>query len=279
MREHDFPAGTGTGGQTITSRGPVEFVDVAKAGPSRAEQLRQIRTREKRMRSAVHKMLGGIPKIVTKTELRKAANRGQAGPKLLKRVKKHIQSHQDALLAALEPQALTKQDVNVAELASLQIGKLIRGISARQLKTVREALVIVFEQGTSPEVLDTISNATGLSKPLLRAVENARLAALDAGATQAAAAKVAARVRKRLLMFRAQLIARTESVNLASAIQQRFGEETGAKTKTWISARDNRVDSVCRGLDGTTVGINEQFPGGFDGPAAHGGCRCILDIS
>ncbi|KKM65543.1 hypothetical protein LCGC14_1490200 [marine sediment metagenome] len=265
----------------ITSRGPVVFTDIIKVrSPSRAEQLRQIRTREKRMRSAVHKMLDGIPKIVTKAELRRAANRGQAGPKLLKRVKKHIRSHQDALLAALEPTALTKQTVDVAELASLQIGKLIADIGDRQLKTVREALVIVFEQGTSPEVLDTISGATGLSKPHLRAVENARLAAIDAGATQAAAAKTAARVRKRLLRFRAQLIARTESVRLAGAITQRFAEETGAKRKTWISARDGNVESLCRALDnGESIPINQEFPGGFMTPPRHGGCRCILDIS
>jgi len=253
---------------------------VAKSrGPSRAQQRREIATRERRIKPVIRQMMEGIPKILTPSALRDGVAAGQISGPVLERLRDHVRSFQDPLLAALDPSAVTKQEIpDMPELASLQIGNLIAELTDRQLATAREALQVLFEQGPTPEALTTISDATGLTSRQLRAVENARLAALDAGATKTVAARTARNVQRRLLRYRANLIARTESVNLAGAVTRRFGQEIGATRKTWVSARDANVEEICRALDGTTVGINEEFPGGLMGPAAHPGCRCVLDL-
>lgn len=74
---------------------------------------------------------------------------------------------------------------------------------------------------------------------------------------------------------RAELIARTESVNAYQIGLRNFAVETGAKTKTWESLSGACV--VCAPLNGKTVGLNEQFTsriGDVDHPPQHPRCKC-----
>jgi hypothetical protein len=52
--------------------------------------------------------------------------------------------------------------------------------------------------------------------------------------------------------------------------------EDGLWRKEWYTAVDELVCPVCRALHGTIVPVDKKFPGGFDGPPAHDGCRCNL---
>lgn len=50
-------------------------------------------------------------------------------------------------------------------------------------------------------------------------------------------------------------------------------------TKEWRTAMDERVCGTCGPLHGVSVGINEQFPGGFNAPPAHSNCRCYSRVT
>jgi hypothetical protein len=77
---------------------------------------------------------------------------------------------------------------------------------------------------------------------------------------------------------RAELIARTESVNAYNTGILSYGQETGAYSKTWHS-HAGTVD-YCGDLDEHTVLINDEFPyGGGYAPPAHPNCRCGMVLN
>ena len=49
--------------------------------------------------------------------------------------------------------------------------------------------------------------------------------------------------------------------------------------KRWNTGVDELVCPICRPLHRMTVPINDQFPGGYDGPPAHPRCRCFLSAT
>ncbi len=76
---------------------------------------------------------------------------------------------------------------------------------------------------------------------------------------------------------RATLIAQNEihrAAITASEIQAR--ESKIVKSRTWLSASDNRVRPAHIALNGTTVGLDEPFPGDIQSPADEVRCRCTL---
>jgi len=78
---------------------------------------------------------------------------------------------------------------------------------------------------------------------------------------------------------RAELIARTESVNAYSEGTLAFGEESGAVSKSWELSGD--PCEVCQGIydENQTVALNEDFGDGIDSPPAHPRCACILVLN
>lgn len=76
--------------------------------------------------------------------------------------------------------------------------------------------------------------------------------------------------------YRSELIARTELHRAAIESSEMQARGSGVvKTRTWVTADDERVRAEHRALDGTTVGIDEEFPGGLH-PATEINCRCVL---
>jgi len=59
--------------------------------------------------------------------------------------------------------------------------------------------------------------------------------------------------------FQAERIARTEMNSAANAGNLEGGKQAGMDAKEWISSRDTRVRDAHWALDGTTVGIDENF--------------------
>ncbi len=75
---------------------------------------------------------------------------------------------------------------------------------------------------------------------------------------------------------RSETIARTElhraALSAAEIQARRSGVVTG---RTWLATKDARTRSEHRVLDGVTVGLDEEFPGGLH-PATEINCRCSL---
>ncbi len=75
--------------------------------------------------------------------------------------------------------------------------------------------------------------------------------------------------------WRSRLIAQTETINAYAEGSLQLYKEGGIKKKVWLDGQPGACP-ICEDLDGVVVGIDEQFPGGFDAPSAHPGCRCSV---
>ena len=81
---------------------------------------------------------------------------------------------------------------------------------------------------------------------------------------------------------RAWRVATTEITNVYSRATLEAGAELKNEypdvrvTKTWFTNVDDRTCELCGPLNGMEIDINDQFPGGFDAPAAHVNCRCWM---
>lgn len=82
---------------------------------------------------------------------------------------------------------------------------------------------------------------------------------------------------KAISAIRANRIAVTETAKALTTVSLEAARRYGILEKTWRTSLDDRVDDVCIGLEGKTVNINDNFPGGYDGPPAHILCRCYID--
>jgi len=85
---------------------------------------------------------------------------------------------------------------------------------------------------------------------------------------------------------RAETIARTEVMTAANEGQRESWDQAVASgllspdaRKEWIATEGGNTCPECEELDGTVVGLDEQYPGdGGDGPPLHPNCRCTEGI-
>ncbi len=77
--------------------------------------------------------------------------------------------------------------------------------------------------------------------------------------------------------LRADLIASTEVTRAFAEGNLAAWRESGVtEGKEWRTSNDELVCPICGPLADTVVGIDDEFPGGFDGPPAHPRCRCWI---
>lgn len=93
-------------------------------------------------------------------------------------------------------------------------------------------------------------------------------------------ADAAARLRQEipeLNKSRAELIAANETHAASISASDIQARESGVvKTQTWRATKDGRTRDSHRALDGTEVGLDEEFPGGLH-PATEIRCRCYIE--
>ena len=90
------------------------------------------------------------------------------------------------------------------------------------------------------------------------------------------------RYRQRYLQYRAQNIARTESIRASNKGQRALwhdavdqGLMSPDTEREWEISGDEDTCPECEALDGTTAGLDEEFaPGILDPPDPHTSCRC-----
>jgi SPP1 gp7 family putative phage head morphogenesis protein len=78
----------------------------------------------------------------------------------------------------------------------------------------------------------------------------------------------------------AERIVRTEGMHAYNAQHQSALEEAEAEDpgylKRWDATADKRICAVCRNLDGKTVAVDKEFPGGVMHPPVHPNDRCRI---
>lgn len=86
------------------------------------------------------------------------------------------------------------------------------------------------------------------------------------------------------LRYRAESIARTETIDASVAGQQQLWEQAiragnigrNEWIQEWIVTYDDRTCPQCRGMAGKRARVGETFPGDGRGPSLHTRCRCAV---
>lgn len=138
------------------------------------------------------------------------------------------------------PLGITKSDDTIQEIARTQVAQLVTQVSDTVKQDIRTAISKSIETG------ETVQEATGRIRDVIS----------DPA--------------------RAEMIARTESVNSYGQGLQQFGKESGAVGKEWqdVNADDECADNA----DAGPIPIDDAFPSGDDTPAAHPNCRCSIRL-
>jgi SPP1 gp7 family putative phage head morphogenesis protein len=192
---------------------------------------------------------------------------------------------------------------------------LIKQVTADTTAAIRQTIVRAFEEGGHPyEQARQIKQVIGLTSQQEQAVANYRNALSDTSTmrgaldralrdgrydatvlrnikngtnlSQAQIDKMVERYEERFVQYRAQTIARTESIRASSKGRTelwRQAREQGLlgdnAMREWEVSGDERTCEECMDLDGEQAGLDEEFePGIFEPPDPHPDCRCSVKL-
>jgi hypothetical protein len=200
--------------------------------------------------------------------------------------------------------------------------ELIQQITSQTREAIRQIITRAFQTGGHPyEQAREIRDVIGLTARMEQAVANYRQA-LETGGNalkdalsrslrdgrfdstlmralqnntpldKAYIDKLVARYRERYLKYRAEMVARTESIRASNRGQRELWRQARQQgllphtaKRVWIAFGDdssvpNGPCPVCADLHDQTAGMDEEFaPGIFEPPDPHPNCRCTLAIS
>lgn len=173
--------------------------------------------------------------------------------------------------------------------------KLSVDLSTNLTRTAKESLRQIIEDQLAgnisrQEAVRRITMEVGLLPQHAKAVSNYRKTLISAGTPRGQANKMAEQYAKRLLKYRANMIARTEVARATGIGQTNFwrqmrdqGALPPSTNRIWITALDERACEFCLSMNGEIATID----GGWDTPkgymeypqASHPHCRCSSGIT
>lgn len=172
-------------------------------------------------------------------------------------------------------------------------GELVTAITERARQQIRDAVEAGFVEGrTIDQTARTIRSTIGLDPRLSRAVETHLESLLEAGSPDDVIERSSLRYASQLLNYRAELIARTETIaasnqGVMDSWRQAQQEDLLPKgmQKRWIAALGSaRTCPICEELGKSDpIPLDEEFSSGFLGtsfarPPAHPACRCTMGL-
>lgn len=151
--------------------------------------------------------------------------------------------------------------------AEREAARQITGLSAALHRTLNSVITDALEAGASPAaVAREIRSLIGLTTNQARSVESLFLQSIKDGVTEDLAARIAERNSARLIRFRAETIARTETIRAANMGQQLVWDEAidsnllpDTAEKVWLATGDDRTCPICAVLDGKVIGVRDDF--------------------
>ncbi len=165
-------------------------------------------------------------------------------------------------------------------------GALITQVTAETRAAIGQIIASAIETGIPPvKAARLIRPMIGLTSRQSLAVLNYYQSLVGSGQTGDRAATAAQRYSNRLLRFRAETIARTETIDAGRAGRnaawegaQRQGYLPPTQMKRWVVTFDDRLCPACTWMSGQEVRLNELYKtpmGGMSkGPTLHPRCRC-----
>lgn len=154
--------------------------------------------------------------------------------------------------------------------------KTFIGLTANQAKAVSNYRKALSNSDTLNQALNRSLRDGRFDPAIQRAMRN------NAGLSSAQIDRMVARYQERYIQYRAQSIARSESVRASNKGQRALWQQARTKglldaevLRTWIVSGDDRTCDLCDSLDGMEVGLDEEFAPGIEDPGdAHTDCRC-----
>lgn len=183
----------------------------------------------------------------------------------------------------------------VREWTENRAGSFITEVTNTQILGARAVIqrAAVLEDMTVDLLARAIRPMVGLTHPQATANLKYFEKLIEKGASERKAVDLATRYAARQHRYRGYNIARTElafAYNQGSYLGTKQAQEKGYMgdcVKIWCTAEDERVCPICGGLEGTTIGIDEEFnfktrlaseenPTIQLVPPAHPSCRCAV---
>jgi hypothetical protein len=161
--------------------------------------------------------------------------------------------------------------------------ELVTQVTEETKAAIRSILEAGFQAGEGVDQLaGKVRAYIGLTQRQAQAVENLYDRLVAEGKPPGWIESQAAAYRERLLDYRAEMIARTETIGAASEGQREAwrqavdgGLVTGEEyERVWIVTPDDRLCDECAGMENQRAPIGGTYPDGSDGPTKHPGCRC-----
>ena len=172
------------------------------------------------------------------------------------------------------------------------IGERVVAIDQTTRAGITRVIEAAFTSGTAlPEQIDTLAKLVGLTPTQVDSVTRYEEGLRQAGEKPARIAKLVQKRTNELRQRRAEAIARTETINAASAGQQARWEQAAREglidesfARHWIVTPDDRLCPICAAIPGLNpqgVRLQEPFQtpsGPILHPAAHVQCRCAVSL-
>jgi hypothetical protein len=187
----------------------------------------------------------------------------------------------DSLNAGRNPRSVIRQLAGTVQEDGSRKGGII-GLTERQARAVSNYRKYL--EGNDTRALERALRDKRFDKTVARAISGGE--SLDPGYIT----KLVYRYEANYLAYRAEVIARSESMKALQLGQRMAWDEaisqgsadSGALTKRWVTAKDERVRPTHADMEGVTVGYDEDFDpedtGPIWAPPAAPQCRCIAWI-
>lgn len=178
--------------------------------------------------------------------------------------------------------------IDAARNLSVDLSTYLRKSTKESLRQVVEDLIS--GNINEAEAIRRIKLEVGLLPQHTKAVNNYRKTLINAGTPRGKANQLAEQYAKRLLKYRANMIARTEVARATGIGQTQFwrqmrdqGSLPPQANRVWITAMDERACSFCLSMNGQVASIDggwETVNGYMEYPqASHPHCRCSSGVT
>lgn len=273
-----------------------EFARAARLARKEKTVDKMIQTLERKLQDSMEaRLLSCLVQSAQQEASRSRATRGRTRAAELKVAKTKL--------------VFNKRNPEAERWAKTRSSKFVVEVSSDTREGIRQAISDGFAKGlTAGQTARRVRSLVGLTSKDAAAVanfrsrledaDNARVTALsgrlvvdvpEGGLSDARIDSYTERYSDELLDIRADTIARTETIAASSEGQRELwaqGVEEGffdpTDERVWIVADDERLCPVCSGLDGQSVGLQDQFRTEdgeeLDGPPAHPNCRCAQGL-
>lgn len=188
--------------------------------------------------------------------------------------------------------AFNVEDREAVRLIRQGIGRQVVAIDTATRAGITRIIEEAFTAGTPLTAqIERLAAMVGLTPTQVESLAHYEAGLIDAGESPARVARLVQERTDVLRRRRAEAIARTETINAATAGQQARWEQmehdglidAGAR-RFWIVTPDDRLCPICAAIPGMNpegVRLREAFqtPGGpRQGPTAHPQCRCAVSL-